>query len=197
MSHIFTHLFFAIAFLLSTNLAMAQEQAFIVKGIKQIELDGETSVQLTLEIPKEEESSFMCPRASHYDRSLIQFNDKVDPFISVVTLSTVPASLLAVKEIPQYKDKYRHFFAGYLVGASASGVYSLYIRDKDVKHPVLKSILVGIGSSLVVGMGKELYDKVSGKGTPDLNDAWATGLGGIGGSVTINISDIRSLLKKK
>jgi hypothetical protein len=45
------------------------------------------------------------------------------------------------------------------------------------------SPVVGLGAALFVGAAKEIYDRVSGKGTPDALDFVATGFGGVLGYV--------------
>ena len=61
-------------------------------------------------------------------------------------------------------DKKAHFLAG----AAIASTVALYA-----------GLEVGLIACLVIGVGKEVYDKASGKGTPDIWDAVATMLGSI------------------
>jgi hypothetical protein len=75
-------------------------------------------------------------------------------------------------------DDYAHAAAGYIVASGASGIASYY----ELKRP----FLYGIGSAVVVGALKEGYDSL-GNGTPEFQDFWMTFMGGILGSVVIEI----------
>jgi hypothetical protein len=61
------------------------------------------------------------------------------------------------------EDKKKHLLAG------------LMISIGTMFMPVIWSFMVVV----MVGVGKEIYDKVSGKGTPEILDAIATVLGAI------------------
>jgi hypothetical protein len=63
-------------------------------------------------------------------------------------------------------DKAFHFLAGWAIAATFQSV------------PLFAAALVA-----AAGIGKEIWDKRSGKGTPDPMDAIATLLGGVGGLV--------------
>lgn len=47
--------------------------------------------------------------------------------------------------------------------------------------------MIGVGAAVFAGVGKELYDKYSGKGTPDFWDAFTTGFGGLRMAVCLRI----------
>ena len=64
-------------------------------------------------------------------------------------------------------DKVYHFLLGLLIQLSV-GVF----------NPT-----AGLACSFVAGGGKEVYDRVSGKGAPDVKDMYATWLGGFVGWV--------------
>lgn len=64
-------------------------------------------------------------------------------------------------------DKVLHFLAGYAIAHVAD------MRFGDQWEPS------GIVSALGAGIGKEVYDRLSGKGTPETWDAIATMLGGV------------------
>ncbi len=80
-------------------------------------------------------------------------------------------SLSFSQSIP--KDKQKHFAAGIVTGVLSSII---------VKDNPLKIIL----SSVIVGVGKEVYDHIKHK-TFDFKDATATILGGVTVAVTIKI----------
>jgi len=77
-------------------------------------------------------------------------------------------------------DKVAHFGVGYAVSATTTG----FLQRYEVKHPVL----IGIGVGTLLGIGKEVYDKYSGKGQASYGDAFSTIGGSILGSFTIRIS---------
>jgi hypothetical protein len=56
----------------------------------------------------------------------------------------------------------------------------------------------GLGSVVIVGVGKEVYDYVSGRGTPERVDAFVTIVSGMIGSATIKMTiDKRNEKNKK
>ena len=63
------------------------------------------------------------------------------------------------------KDKQLHFIWGFFICAIVGWAV----------NP-----LIGLAVSLIAGALKEIYDKASGKGTPDIYDAIATFTGGLG-----------------
>lgn len=75
------------------------------------------------------------------------------------------------------EDKKKHFVAGFIITA----VISLFF-----------GYLVGAAAAIVAGTGKEVYDKVTGKGTPEALDYFvATAAGAV---TAIAISLVSSLL---
>ena len=88
---------------------------------------------------------------------------------------------LSQKLYPGQTDKRKHALVGGGIAAIGSGVTLAITKNR------LTSALTGIGLAVVAGAGKEIYDKVSGKGTPDRHDFYITALGGIavGASFTI------------
>lgn len=63
------------------------------------------------------------------------------------------------------KDKYMHFVVG------TAAFTAVYIATRNPT--------AAIGAVAVAAVGKELYDGVTGRGTPDVNDALATLAGGM------------------
>ena len=77
-------------------------------------------------------------------------------------------------------DKVKHFGAGYVIGM---GGYTL-AKICKVNHPMI----VGLGSSIIIGTTKELiWDKALKRGTPSYRDALWTYVGGGFGVLTIKI----------
>lgn len=79
------------------------------------------------------------------------------------------------------QDKVLHFGAGAVVGGVA------YAVTYDVTKNKTKAVLASIGSSLLIGLGKELYDSRKGGTGFDNADLLATGLGGFTAGITINL----------
>ena len=73
------------------------------------------------------------------------------------------------------KDKQKHFIAGVVSG---------FVGSKITKHKFLGALV----SSIIVGVGKEVYDEIKYKGF-DNKDILATALGGLTVGVTIKIFD--------
>jgi uncharacterized protein YfiM (DUF2279 family) len=70
------------------------------------------------------------------------------------------------------KDKADHLLASaFLTGAQ---YYALH-RELERSHE--QSLRIAIGGTLVIGLGKEIYDHVSRKGTPSMKDVVADVLG--------------------
>lgn len=70
------------------------------------------------------------------------------------------------------KDKADHMLASaFLVGAQ------YYIAHRELERSHEQSMSIAIGSTLVIGLGKEIYDHVSRKGTPSVKDMVADVLG--------------------
>jgi hypothetical protein len=87
-------------------------------------------------------------------------------------------------------DKVMHMGVGYFVGSTGT-----FIADQmNAKNPEFW----GLGSVVIVGVGKEVYDYVSGRGTPERVDAFVTIVSGMIGSATIKMTiDKRNEKNKK
>ena len=99
-----------------------------------------------------------------------------------VALSFKTAKVLA----PDRTDWQKHFIAGAIIsGATILTTQALlrtYARKhgynfSDTKIPLLSS-LAGLLTSIVAGGGKETYDSMSGRGTPEFKDVMYTAAGG-------------------
>lgn len=77
-------------------------------------------------------------------------------------------------------DKLLHASAGFVSASITSAVFQHY----NLKHP----ILIGFGVGTCLGVGKEVYDKVSGRGTPETMDAAFTIAGAALGSFTVKLT---------
>lgn len=87
------------------------------------------------------------------------------------------ALLLSISMTSQtiQKDKQKHFVAGVVSG---------YIGSKLTNNKFLGALI----GSLIVGVGKEVYDEIKHKGY-DNKDILATALGGVTIGITIKIFD--------
>jgi fluoride ion exporter CrcB/FEX len=197
-----------IVLLLNTSLLMAQETPveevveapvevanlsadkvepgeYEVVGSNTLSLNGQDFTQYTLQKKYPLSLDYSCTRQEiNLNRGLLAAN--------------VAGTMLAgygVYKISSDNDKARHFLAGYVVGNITTGSLQLML-PKDMKNRKLWSIVGGIGASVLVGLGKEYYDS-KGHGHVDAMDAVATGLGGIGGTVTIGFGDMKKVFSKK
>jgi len=75
-------------------------------------------------------------------------------------------------------DKVKHFVAGTVISYTSSFVsYKLGASKKQ-------AIFIGFGTAILAGLGKEIYDKTTGKGQPSFADFAWTGVGSMAGTVT-------------
>jgi hypothetical protein len=109
-------------------------------------------------------------------------------------VGTIAAGYGVLKVNPS-QDKMRHVLAGYVVGNVTTGTLQL-ILPKEMINRKFYSFLGGVGASILIGIGKEVRD-AQGHGVPSKMDAIATGLGGVGGSVTMSFADVSKVLKKR
>lgn len=80
------------------------------------------------------------------------------------------------------EDKVLHFGAGMLI-ASGTTYFTYKLTDNKTV-----SVLTGFGVATLAGLGKELYDKKTGKGVYDPKDAlWTTIGGGVGVTVVFTL----------
>ena len=82
-------------------------------------------------------------------------------------------------QIPQ--DKQLHFAAGMI--ASSTGYGYVWNKTKDKK----KALIAGIGTAILAGTAKEIFDSKQSDNKFDVKDLTATTLGGITIGVTINL----------
>jgi hypothetical protein len=102
----------------------------------------------------------------------------------------IGSSLLMYNNLKQAEwDKAKHFYAGYIIGNVTSGGFQLLL-PKDTPHRKLKIFMAGVVASAIVGAGKEIRDSY-GYGNPEAQDAYATLLGGVGGSITFSLVDLK------
>lgn len=76
----------------------------------------------------------------------------------------------------QQVDKVAHFGVGYVIGETSSALTN--------KQKPIVNISIGIGTGLIVGTAKEIYDKSKG-GQFNYKDLGATVLGSALGTITI------------
>ncbi len=84
--------------------------------------------------------------------------------------------LISLNANSQQVDKVAHFGVGYVIGATSSALTS--------KQKPIVNISIGIGTGLIIGTAKELYDYQV-KGQFNYKDLGATVLGSALGTITI------------
>lgn len=97
-----------------------------------------------------------------------------------VALSFKAAKILA----PDRTDWQKHFVAGAIISGATILTTQMILRTyartrgwSDTKINILSS-LAGLITSIAAGAGKEIYDRASGRGTPEFRDAMYTAAGG-------------------
>lgn len=113
----------------------------------------------------------------------------------LANLASATAAGIGVLKIAPKQDKLRHALAGYVVGNVTTGTLQL-ILPLEMKYRKLAAMAGGFGASVLVGIGKEVWDS-QGHGHVESKDAIVTGLGGLGGSLTISFGDAAKAFKKK
>lgn len=94
-------------------------------------------------------------------------------------------------------DKTKHFMAGYIISSTTSGALQL-ILPKEMKHRKLVAAAIGLGTSVLIGSAKEVYDAQHPLNhTADKYDAYATFAGGAAGTVTISFADVKRVFARK
>jgi hypothetical protein len=79
-------------------------------------------------------------------------------------------------------DKYAHLGVGYIINTSTL----LYLKSKNIKTG--KAVLISLGTTVLAGVGKEVYDLRVKKTFFDANDVVWTYWGGILSSFTYTIN---------
>jgi hypothetical protein len=92
-------------------------------------------------------------------------------------------------------DKQKHLAAGFILGNVSNGLAQLFL-PKDMKNRKLFSTLIGFGTAFVFGVAKEVKDS-DGSGNVEFNDAFATSMGGLAGTLTISFTDLKKIFKNK
>jgi hypothetical protein len=123
---------------------------------------------------------------------------------SAYVIANLGTDVLAAYEISRMKwDKSKHFLASYVIANVTSGGLQLLLPE-DTPNRKLKIFLNGVLASALIGVGKEYADYkgfghvnikggslVFSPGTVEANDALATFLGGIHGSFTFSILNLK------
>lgn len=78
------------------------------------------------------------------------------------------------------KDKFLHFVVGYLAFCILTVIFSFIT-------PTIVAVSLAYLGVLAAASGKEIYDRVSGTGTPEIWDFLATMLGAVPASILIFI----------
>lgn len=77
-------------------------------------------------------------------------------------------------------DKALHAIYGYMT-------FTLTITLAFLVFPLLTAFAIGAAATVAVAVGREVWQYVSGSGTPDVRDVWATLAGGAGGAFAIGV----------
>jgi len=91
--------------------------------------------------------------------------------VAKIGVGILAADQLTKKLYPNQADKRKHAVVGGLISGVAGKVTTVITGNK------IAGMLIGIGAGTVAGAAKEIRDKVTGKGTPDIHDFYATVLG--------------------
>jgi len=98
-------------------------------------------------------------------------------FLILISLSMRSQTILGYA----ITDKDLHDQAGMVIsGLAGSSAYFFGLTP-------FRSCAIGVGAACLVGVGKELYDKYSGKGVPDFWDGFTTGFGGVRMAICLRI----------
>lgn len=146
--------------------------------------------------PEELSRTILSPKLD-----LVDVNQNVSPGVrTLLALAKVgvPVALsfkAATVFSPVRTDWQKHFIAGALISGAtiltSEGLIRSYNKRNgyqmsDVKINMMTS-LAGLVASMGAGVSKELYDKYSGRGHPEVNDALYTAAGGMMVSATVVI----------
>jgi hypothetical protein len=82
---------------------------------------------------------------------------------------------------PGQEDKRKHALVGGVISGVGGAAVTAVTKNR------LLGALAGIALGTAAGAAKEIYDKTSGKGTPDVRDFYATALGAVTVGVTLTI----------
>ena len=96
---------------------------------------------------------------------------------------------------PVRRDWQKHFIAGALISGATILTTEGLIRSYNKRHGYqmsdikinMMTSLAGLVASMGAGVSKELYDKYTGRGYPEVNDALYTAAGGSMVSLTVAI----------
>ena len=75
-------------------------------------------------------------------------------------------------------DKVKHFGVGFAISTLTGALLLSYLGEPTAP-------LAGLAVGVLAGIAKELYDKFSERGVPDIMDAVFTAFGSVGGMVLV------------
>jgi hypothetical protein len=156
------------------------QSLYHVTSETSLNLNGEEFIQYDL-APLKEEIVCESKTDARIDQGLLAAN-------AVATL------LAGYGVFKSQNDKNQHAFAGFVMGNVTTGMLQL-ILPKNMKRRKAVAIAGGIGSAVIVGIAKEVLDS-KGYGHVETMDAVVTGLGGVGGSLTIGFGDISKAFRR-
>ena len=185
-----------IPLLLFLNLCYAQDQGekveagtYQLDGQNEIEIGGVKYLQFDFKNANTisklyEESNCIEPSSAFKNVALKS---------SYIT-ANLASDVLALHELQKVKwDKAKHFYAGYIIGNISTGAFQLLV-PKDTKNRQFKAFIGGSITSAVNGVAKEYRDSL-GYGHVEANDAIATFMGGVTGSITFSLVDLKKKIK--
>lgn len=85
------------------------------------------------------------------------------------------------------RDKWRHFYAGIIIGAVLQGA-CMYVMPSHIKLATLFTFLL----LAAISYGFELFSKITGKGYYEIMDAVATVIGGLVGMTALILVELYS-----
>ena len=164
-----------------------------VQKTSQLHINGEPFIKLDFD-PKFKSglnSSLLEKKNPTYLCQSDDYKLLGDPFFKTTYVAlNIGSSIMAYNQMKAVQwDKAKHFYAGYIIGNVTSGGFQLLL-PKDTPHRKLKIFMAGVIASAVVGTAKEVRDSY-GYGNPEAKDAFATLLGGVGGSITFSLVDLK------
>lgn len=109
-------------------------------------------------------------------------------FIFIIVITVQPARAQE-KILYLSKDKKWHIITTATISAGLAEVYYQFSgKDVPLKKRQNRALIVGIGSAVLIGAGKEAYDYYSGRGVCSYQDFWADLAGAAIGGIVVKIS---------
>jgi hypothetical protein len=156
----------------STSEASVHKVEMVVSNSKELKINGKDFILLNL--------SPVHASDLKINKSCLNPNNKFTSFKNdaLFAANIAAAGFASYSLLKTDYDKTKHFMAGYIISSTTSGALQL-ILPKEMKHRKLIAAAIGFGNSILIGVGKEVYDaKHPLNHTADKYDAIATLAGG-------------------